>query len=114
MRWNLLVLVRCHNILLASLVHLLTVVSRQLFRINHRKHFGEALSDSRDSLRRVPEGKFAPRHVLHLLTVQIDDVLGARCAGRATEWLLREHGIVLVVITLLTHEQIVHVLQILL
>ena len=72
------------------------------------------MADSGNSLRRVPERQFAPWHVLDLLAVQINDVLGTRCARRAAEWFFREHGIVLIVITLLAHEQVVHVFKVLL
>lgn len=50
---HLLILVCVHYVLLTALVHLVTVISRQLIRVYHRQHFREALAHSRNTLRRI-------------------------------------------------------------
>lgn len=101
---HLIVLVTRHDVFLTTLINLLSVVPRQLFRIDHWKHFRETLANSCNSLWRVPEWKFAPWHVLHLFAIQINDVLGTWSAWSSTQWLLSEHCIIFIIVTLLAHE----------
>jgi len=69
------------------------------------------LANACDSLCRVAEGELAPGHELYLLAVEIDEILLARGTREATEGLLGEHGLLLVVVATLAHEEVVQVLQ---
>ena len=92
---------------------LTVVVLGKVVRVDHREHLRKSLAYSCDSLRWVSEWKLAPSKIVDPLTVEIDNVLGTRCAGCSSEWLLREHSVVLVLISTLAHEEIVHVFQVL-
>lgn len=69
------------------------------------------MANACDSLSRVTEGELAPGHELYLLAVEIDEILLARGTREATEGLLGEHGLLLVVVAALAHEEVVQVLQ---
>lgn len=89
-----------HGIVLAHvhwLIHLAVLfVARELVRVNHGQHLGEALTNTGDSLRRVPEGKLVPRHELNALAVHVDETLLAGGARQTAERLLAEHGVLFV------------------
>lgn len=90
------------------------VEPRHLVRVDKGKHLGKPLPHLCNSLGRISEWQLAPRKEFHSLTIHIDHIFSTRCAGRAAEWLLSEHGVVLVVLAHLAHEDIVHILKVLL
>lgn len=108
-----------HGLVLAHvhwLIHLAVLfVARELIRVNHGKHLGETLTHTGDSLRRVSEGELVPWHELDALAVHVDETFLAGGARQAAEWLLAEHGILLVLaMATLRHDQVVQILELLL
>ena len=110
--WNRFILTHVHLLLDVGLHRaLLLFVAGELVWVNHRKHLREALTNARDSLRWVSEGKFIPWHELNTLTVHVDETLLATGAGEATKWLLAEHGVLFVLTTIFAHDQVVQILE---
>jgi len=69
---------------------------------------------SSDSLRGVSEREAVPGGIVSLDSMEVYDVLLARCARHATKWFLSEHGIFLIIIaTCVTalHKQLIEILQ---
>lgn len=88
------------------------IKSGQLVGLNHRQHLAETLADPCDSLSRVPEGQFAPRHEVNPLAIQIGEAFLTTGAREAAQVLLIEHGVLIRRLLLtLCHKEVVQVLQ---
>ena len=112
--WFGLVLAHVHgHLVLTTLcaLHVVLLISRELVRVDHGQHLGEALSYACNSLSRVTERKLIPRHELDPLSVHIDKTLFARSARETTQRLFAEHGIFFVVAASFAHDQVVEVLE---
>lgn len=87
------------------------LVAGQLFGINHRKHLGEALTDTCNPLSGVSEWELVPRHELDALAHHVDKVFLTGGARQATQWFFAEHSVLVVVTMTLAHEETVEVLE---
>ena len=70
-------IVACEAFLASSVEISLSVILRKVVWIYHRKHLGEALTNSGDSLGWVSERQLAPRLEGNRPSLQVDDVFGA-------------------------------------
>ena len=79
----------CHLLLIFSALELAGLfVTRQLVRVDHRKHLGEALAHTSDALSRITVGHLTPWHEVHFLAIKVGEPLFAGGA-RVTD--LGEH-----------------------
>jgi hypothetical protein len=46
-------------------------VTRELVRVYHRQHLGEALANTGDTLSRITVGHLTPWHVVHFLALKV-------------------------------------------
>ena len=100
-----------HHLILRRLAVAGLFVPLELVRVDHGEHFGETLSYTGNSLRRVSEGQLVPLHKLNSLSVHVHEILFARSARKTTKRLLGEHGILFVCVAALAHEQVVQILE---
>mmetsp|Transcript_23621 Transcript_23621/g.23313 ORF Transcript_23621/g.23313 Transcript_23621/m.23313 type:complete len:260 (+) Transcript_23621:144-923(+) len=91
----------------------LLLVSGEGVGVDHGEHLGEALANLCDPFGGVSEGELVPREVVGLLPLQIYDVLLTGRTAHPSQWLLGEHGVVVVFVVGVAsrHEEVVEVLE---